>query len=213
VSRPYPQTRRRRRVFILITILVIFLSALAAIFIFLRWHERPLPTVAGWRARVLIFAGDGAPGTRDDASGAQARFADPFGVAVDKEGNVFVADAGSSNRIRKITPQGAVSTFAGGAEGFADGKGSAAAFNTPSALALDRAGSTSPTRATTASVKSRPTALSRPSREMARLPIATGAARKPSSTRPSASQWTSTATSMWLTPTTTASESSRRTVM
>jgi sugar lactone lactonase YvrE len=140
VNRTHPQTRRRRIVFILFTALIIFLAALAALFAYWRWRERPLPTSAGWRARVSTYAGDGAPGTRDDAHAAQARFADPFGVAVDREGNVFVADAGSGNRIRKVTPQGAVSTLAGGAEGFADGAGSAASFNTPSALALDRAG-------------------------------------------------------------------------
>ena len=99
-----------------------------------------MPTVAGWRASVSTLAGDGAPGARDDASAAHARFGDPFGVAVDGEGNVYVADAGASNRIRKITAQGAVTTLAGGAEGYADGAGASASFNTPSGLAMDRAG-------------------------------------------------------------------------
>jgi sugar lactone lactonase YvrE len=135
------QPPRRRRVFRSIAVAIVaLLVVVAALFAYLRWRQRPLPTIAGGRAHVLTLAGDGAPGTRDDASGAQARFADPFGVAVDREGNVFVADAGSSNRIRKITPQGAVSTLAGGAEGFSDGKGSATSFDTPSGLALDRGG-------------------------------------------------------------------------
>ncbi|MFL6230874.1 MAG: NHL repeat-containing protein [Pyrinomonadaceae bacterium] len=135
-----PPSPRRRRIFALIAIVTVVLLAALCLFAYLRWRERPLPTVAGWRARVSTFAGDGAPGTRDDASAAQARFADPFGVVVDGEGSVFVSDAGAANRIRKITVQGTVSTFAGGAEGFSDGTGSGASFNTPSALALDRAG-------------------------------------------------------------------------
>jgi sugar lactone lactonase YvrE len=127
------------------TILLLLVCA-AGLFAFLRWRARPVPTVAGWRARVFTLAGDGAPGARDDASATHARFADPFGVAIDKEGNLYVADAGASNRIRKVsaqvkgTTQGAVSTVAGGAEGFADGASASAAFNTPSGLALDRAG-------------------------------------------------------------------------
>ncbi|HEY9284294.1 MAG TPA: hypothetical protein VIP46_12640, partial [Pyrinomonadaceae bacterium] len=77
---------------------------------------------------------------QDNAQPAHARFHDPFGVAVDGRGNVFVADAGASNRVRKVTPEGAVSTLAGGAEGFADGAGAAASFNTPSAIAVDQDG-------------------------------------------------------------------------
>jgi DNA-binding beta-propeller fold protein YncE len=117
------------------------LCALAAgLFYYRRLRERPVPTQTGWRARVNTLAGDGAPGAQDDASATRARFADPFGVAVDAQSNVFVADAGASNRIRKIDARGAVATLAGGAEGYADGVGAAASFNTPSGLALDRAG-------------------------------------------------------------------------
>jgi sugar lactone lactonase YvrE len=141
VSRARQQLRATRPIVATTFITILLLLACAAgLFAFLRWRERPLPTIAGWRARVLTFAGDGAPGARDDASASQSRFADPFGVAVDKQGNVFIADAGASNRIRKVTAQGAVATIAGGAEGFADGAGMSANFNTPSGLALDRAG-------------------------------------------------------------------------
>lgn len=80
-------------------------------------------------------AGNGAPGYQDGTT-TEARFANVFGVVLDSAGNVYVTDAGDNNRIRKITPEGLVSTLAGGAEGFADGQGSAAAFNTPSALAI-----------------------------------------------------------------------------
>jgi DNA-binding beta-propeller fold protein YncE len=112
-----------------------------AVYVFYRLRERPTPTIAGWRAAVSTLAGDGAPGTTDAANPAQARFHNPFGVAVDRRGNVYVADAGDSNRIRKIAAEGAaVTTLAGGAEGFADGAGGAASFNTPSALAVDANG-------------------------------------------------------------------------
>jgi sugar lactone lactonase YvrE len=96
-------------------------------------------TPAGWRGVVSTLAGSGAPGYADGAA-RETRFADPFGVAVAADGSVYVADAGEANRIRKVSPEGVVTTLAGGREGFADGAGAAAVFNTPSALALDAAG-------------------------------------------------------------------------
>jgi sugar lactone lactonase YvrE len=102
-------------------------------------EARQRRTPAGRRASVSTLAGSGTPGYAD-GSAHEARFADPFGVAVGTDGSLYVADAGESNRIRKITPQGSVATLAGGREGFADGSGAGASFNTPSALALDAAG-------------------------------------------------------------------------
>ncbi|HEY0079240.1 MAG TPA: hypothetical protein VGB73_11385 [Pyrinomonadaceae bacterium] len=122
---------------------VVLLVAALFGFLLYRWlDERPRPTVFDWRPVVTTYAGDGSPGFQDAAPGspASARFADPFGLAIDREGNLYVADAGSSNRIRKLAPDGSVTTLAGGREGFADGQGAAAAFNTPSALAIDRPG-------------------------------------------------------------------------
>ncbi|HEV2800795.1 MAG TPA: hypothetical protein VGW12_09880 [Pyrinomonadaceae bacterium] len=120
---------------------LLFISAGAALFIFYRLRERPVPTVAGWRAVVSTHTGNGVPGAFDTSIPTEARFHNPFGVAVDREGHVYVADAGDSNRIRKIDwKSGAVTTLAGGAEGFADGTGGAASFNTPSALAIDASG-------------------------------------------------------------------------
>jgi len=66
--------------------------------------------------------------------------ADPYGVAVDAKGNIYVADGGDNNRIVVIAPDGTRRVLAGGAEGFRDGAGAQASFHTPSGLALDRKG-------------------------------------------------------------------------
>lgn len=126
------------------SLLVVFLLAavcgLAVVLFFLLREEKPRPTPAGWRARVETFAGDGSPGFREGGGALRAGFGEPFGVAVDKEGNVYLTDAGESNRVRRVSFEGEVTTLAGGREGFADGPGAAAAFHTPSALALDDEG-------------------------------------------------------------------------
>jgi sugar lactone lactonase YvrE len=103
------------------------------------WLPAEAPTRTAWTARVVPLAGDGTDGVLD-AAGPASRFSDPFGAVVDAHGNVFVADGGASNRIRRIGPDGLVATFAGGRAGFADGPAAAAAFDTPSALAGDRLG-------------------------------------------------------------------------
>ena len=75
-----------------------------------------------------------------DGSGATARFRAPTGVAIDGVGNIIVADQ-SNHRIRSITPSGIVSTLAGdGTQGFKDGPGATAQFNTPVGVAIDGAG-------------------------------------------------------------------------
>ncbi|MGB7922066.1 MAG: NHL repeat-containing protein [Pyrinomonadaceae bacterium] len=114
-------------------------AALAIILYYVSRREEKRATRAGWPALVTTLAGDGSMGAQDGAA-SQARFADPFGIVIDSAGNAYIADAGDNNRIRKIAPDGQVSTLAGEAEGFKDGTGAAAAFNTPSALALDEAG-------------------------------------------------------------------------
>lgn len=84
---------------------------------------------------VSIFAGSGEKGNTD-ALGVLAQFNAPFGVAVDSKGNVLVADK-NNHLIRKIAPDGMVSTFAGGVKGFKDAKGTEAQFNSPYQIAID----------------------------------------------------------------------------
>jgi sugar lactone lactonase YvrE len=76
-----------------------------------------------------------------DGIGSAARFNRPYGVAVDRTGTLFVADSGNST-IRRITPSGGVTTFAGraGEAGTADGIGDAARFNNPTGVAVDAVG-------------------------------------------------------------------------
>ena len=126
-----------RKLFLVIALLAIISATIAYV---LYRRSRPLPTPAGWKANVTTLAGDGSPRVRDANPSTQAAFSDPFGVAIAIDGTVYVADAGESNRIRKITPDGTVATFAGGSEGFADGLTTSASFNTPSGLALDAGG-------------------------------------------------------------------------
>src|SRR2546428_754667 len=86
------------------------------------------------------LAGQASTGSAD-GTGSAARFSNPFGVATDSSGNVYVADS-YNNTIRKITPAGVVTTLAGlaGITGSADGTGSAARFNYPRGVATDSSG-------------------------------------------------------------------------
>lgn len=88
----------------------------------------------------LLAGGPGGLGNAD-GTGAGASFNFPTDVATDSAGNVYVADSGN-HTIRKITPEGVVSTFAGtaGIRGSTDGTGAAARFNDPHGVAVDGAG-------------------------------------------------------------------------
>ena len=74
-----------------------------------------------------------------DGSGTTAQFNQTYGITVDTGGTVFIADT-SNHKIRKISPEGVVSTLAGGDAGFADGNGTDAQFNFPFGLTVDASG-------------------------------------------------------------------------
>lgn len=88
---------------------------------------------------VTTLAGSTTGGYADGA-GAAALFSQPAGVAIDGNGNAYVADAGN-HAIRKITPAGQVCTVAGtGSSGYVDGAGAQAKFNMPVGVTVDRQG-------------------------------------------------------------------------
>ena len=88
---------------------------------------------------VTTFAGRaGAPGFAE-GRGVAAQFNLPAGLVFDPQGNLFVADT-NNNRIRKITPEGVVSTVAGQAQGSVDGTGTGARLALPRGIAMDRGG-------------------------------------------------------------------------
>jgi len=76
-----------------------------------------------------------------DGTGSAARFSSPMGGAVSNAGDLYVVDTGNST-IRKVSPAGTVSTFAGaaGQASFADGTGAAARFYYPFGIAVDSSG-------------------------------------------------------------------------
>jgi sugar lactone lactonase YvrE len=100
---------------------------------------------------VSTYAGSLEGGRYEDGPAASARFIEPQAVAFDRSGNLYVADR-TGETIRKITPDGIVSTFAGQPEGLvpnpvpfgsqppADGPGSTAQFYFPHDIAVDNAG-------------------------------------------------------------------------
>src|SRR5215217_1373662 len=88
---------------------------------------------------VSTFAGSGLPGG-DDGIGTSATFQNPAGLTTDYDGNLYVADSQRST-IRKITPNGRVTTIAGGGtQSFANGNGRSAFFSAPFGIARDQGG-------------------------------------------------------------------------
>lgn len=83
---------------------------------------------------VTTVAGTGVAGFKDSDNPLDAQFNQPFGITLDTEGNLFVADL-LNYRIRKITLGGGVTTFAGtGEQGGIDGSLDSAQFYAPSDL-------------------------------------------------------------------------------
>ena len=85
---------------------------------------------------VVVGTLAGAGQTLKNGVGSNAAFFWPSGIALDRSGNIFVVDS-RNHAIRKITPAGLVTTFAGGKKGFTDGIGTSATFNDPNAIGID----------------------------------------------------------------------------
>ena len=123
-----PPVRLTRAIWALLTLFLVVALAIT-------WGmTRPDEAEAAWVGAVAVLAGDGRDGSRDGPAD-EARFSEPFGIAATEDA-VFVSDAGGSHRIRRIGADGSVSTLAGDSRGFADGRGRAARFSTPSGIAV-----------------------------------------------------------------------------
>ena len=91
---------------------------------------------------ITTVAGEGSNQYSGDGGAATSAGLDPSAVAVDKDGNLYIADYGN-NRIRKVTPTGIISTFAGnGSRGYSGDGGPAttAQISDPTGVAVDPAG-------------------------------------------------------------------------
>ena len=98
--------------------------------------------IATGAVTTLVGSAAGGSAGHDDGPATAARFLNPFGVASDGAGNLFVADSANAT-IRKIAvATGVVTTLAGSAEtpGSDDGTGSGARFDDPIGVASDGAG-------------------------------------------------------------------------
>ena len=93
---------------------------------------------------VSTLAGTGSFGVKDNVNPLQATFGSPVGIAIDKQGNLYVGDH-LTHLIRKISISGVVSTLAGDKNypnnfGLVDGNGQSAQFYRPYGIEVDRNG-------------------------------------------------------------------------
>jgi sugar lactone lactonase YvrE len=98
--------------------------------------------MVGLNNLITTVVGGGNSNLGDGGAATSARLADPEGMALDVDGNLYIADLGNS-RIRLVTTNGLISTVAGnGGSGYSGDGGSAtnASFHNPSGVALDAFG-------------------------------------------------------------------------
>jgi len=91
---------------------------------------------------ITAFAGTGGPGDSGDGGAAFVAPLSPFGLAVDSSGNLLVSDD-EAHRMRRVTPAGIISAFAGNGSLGSSGDGAAAAgaaMNFPHDLVVDASG-------------------------------------------------------------------------
>ncbi len=102
----------------------------------------PLFLTNAWSQPYLISTLAGAPRLSDGGPATAAPLRTPIAVAVDAQGNLYIADE-DDNRIRKVDPSGIISTYAGtGIPGYSGDRGPAtnAELNFPTGTALDAKG-------------------------------------------------------------------------
>jgi len=89
---------------------------------------------------IRLIAGTGLAGSGGDGGPAKnAQLSNPTALAIDGLGNLYIADS-QTNRIRKVSTDGTISTFAGNGKAAFSGDGgpaTAASLKSPSALAFD----------------------------------------------------------------------------
>lgn len=108
------------------------------------WPTPAMPRSARSRSErgaVSTLAGTAGTFGSQDGTGGAASFETISGLVVDASGYVYVTDNWNHN-IRKVSPAGVVTTFAGsaGTAGSTNGTGTAARFNVPVGIAIDSAG-------------------------------------------------------------------------
>jgi len=118
----------------------IAIDAQGAIYVVDTYNQR-IRQISADLATVTTLAGTGNQGGFADGAALSASFNRPTGIAFDAAGNIYIADVGN-NRIRRISADwSTVTTIAGsGVAQFQDGPALSAAFDSPSALAVDQAG-------------------------------------------------------------------------
>lgn len=106
--------------------------------IYLAEYEKAVIRKITVEGEVSVLAGLSGTSGSADGTDSTGRFNGPQSLAVDSANNIYVADSGN-HAIRKITPEGVVSTLAGSDshEGVGDGLGSEARFRDPHGLAVD----------------------------------------------------------------------------
>jgi len=100
--------------------------------------EHKIRKIALNSGRVTTFAGSGTKGLKNGPA-MSAEFSTPYGICLDKEDNVYVADS-ENELIRMITPGGEVMSFAGSDRGHTNGSAATAKFFAPVGVCLDKEG-------------------------------------------------------------------------
>lgn len=99
------------------------------------WGNHAIRAIKGNKVITLV---GGIEGDRE-GKGSEARLQNPSGMVLDRLGNIYVVD-GYNHKIRKVTPEGKMTTFAGSTRGYANGQSKNAQFNYPYGITLDEDG-------------------------------------------------------------------------